>query len=71
MKAMLPRAFPENAFAADYMLKDITYALEIAAEAGVAATGATVTRDRLAEASRRGFGRSYWPVLLKVVDPGG
>jgi 3-hydroxyisobutyrate dehydrogenase-like beta-hydroxyacid dehydrogenase len=70
MKALLPRQFPENAFGADYMVKDLGYALELAEAAGVEAAGAETVRRRLAEASGRGFGRNYWPVLLKVVDGG-
>ena len=67
MKAMLPGEFPENAFAADYALKDLTYALELAHDAGIDAAGAEVAKARLTEAIRRGYGRQYWPVLLKVV----
>jgi len=69
MKAMLPRRFPENAFGTDYARKDLTYALELAREAGVEAAGARVAQRRLDIASARGFGRNYWPVILNVVDP--
>jgi len=67
MKAMLPRDFPENAFAAEYALKDLSYALELARDGGVAIAGAELAGARLAEAIRRGHGQRYWPVLLKVV----
>jgi 3-hydroxyisobutyrate dehydrogenase len=67
LKAMLPRHFPENAFSADYALKDIGYALELARAGGVGAAGAEVARKRLAEAIRRGRGQQYWPVLLEIV----
>ena len=67
MKAMLPRHFPENAFCAEYALKDLGYALELARAGGVGAAGAEVARGRLAEAIRRGHGQKYWPVLLEVV----
>jgi len=69
MKAMLPRRFPEDAFGTDYARKDLAYALELAREAGVDAEGAEVARRRLDAASARGFGRYYWPVILRVVDP--
>jgi hypothetical protein len=68
-KAMLPRRFPEDAFGTDYALKDLSYALDLAREAGVDAAGAEVAGERLKAASARGFGRNYWPVLLRVVDP--
>jgi 3-hydroxyisobutyrate dehydrogenase len=64
---MLPRDFPENAFAAEYALKDLSYALELAREGGIAVAGAELAGARLGEAIRRGDGRRYWPVLLKVV----
>jgi 3-hydroxyisobutyrate dehydrogenase-like beta-hydroxyacid dehydrogenase len=67
MKAMLPGHFPENAFCAEYALKDLLYALELARAGGVGAAGAEVARERLAEAIRRGDGQKYWPVLLDVV----
>lgn len=67
MKAMLPRQFPENAFCAEYALKDLSYALELARAGGVTAAGAEVARDRLARVIGRGHGRQYWPVLLAAV----
>src|SRR5690242_13960368 len=69
MKAMLPRRFPEDAFGTDYARKDLAYALELAREAGIAAEGALVAQRRLDAASARGFGRNYWPVILRMVDP--
>jgi 3-hydroxyisobutyrate dehydrogenase-like beta-hydroxyacid dehydrogenase len=67
IKAMLPRRFPEEAFAVDYAMKDLSYALELARGAGIAAAGAEIAASRFAEASRRGWGRQYWPVLLKLL----
>lgn len=69
MKAMLPRRFPEDAFGTDYARKDLAYALELARDAGIAAEGAEVAKRRLDAASARGFGRNYWPVILRMVDP--
>ena len=69
MKAMLPRRFPEDAFGTDYARKDLAYALDLSREAGVAAEGAVVVQRRLDAASARGFGRNYWPVILRMVDP--
>ena len=67
MKAMLPGVFPERAFSAQYALKDITYALECAAEAGLELAGAELARVRLQQAIAQGFGEQYWPVIAKVV----
>ncbi len=67
MKAMLPGVFPERAFSAQYALKDITYALECAAEAGLELAGAELARARLQQAIAQGFGEQYWPVIARVI----
>jgi len=69
MKSMLPRVFPERAFSTRYAMKDLSYALEMAMEAGVAVQGAQLTMDRLREAERQGHGEEYHPVVLQVIDP--
>jgi len=68
MKAMLPADYPERAFSAEYQLKDLGYALDLAAEAGVTAAGAEHAAALLREAIARGYGAQYWPVIAKVVD---
>lgn len=70
MKAMLPGVFPERAFSTEYMLKDITYALALANEAGIDMRGARNARALLEEAIAAGHGKEYWPVVCKVVDRG-
>ena len=69
MKSMLPRVFPERAFSTRYAMKDLSYALDMAAEAGVAVPGAQLAMDRLREADRQGHGEEYHPVVLQVIDP--
>jgi hypothetical protein len=69
MKSMLPRVFPERAFSTRYAMKDLSYALEMAREAGVAVPGAELTMQRLREAERQGHGDEYHPVVLQVIDP--
>ena len=39
MKSMLPRDFPERAFSTRYAIKDLSYALEMAAAAGLDVPG--------------------------------
>jgi 3-hydroxyisobutyrate dehydrogenase len=67
MKSMLPGNFPERAFSARYALKDITYALECAAEAGLEVPGAELARARLQQVIAQGFGEQYWPVIARVI----
>ena len=67
MKALLPGAYPERAFSAEYMLKDVGYALEIAAECGLRLSGAVNARELLEKTIAAGCGGEYFPALAKVV----
>ena len=70
LKSMLPGDFPERAFSTDYALKDLAYALALAGESGIAATGAGAT-ERILEASRAaGHASEYFPALIEVVERG-
>lgn len=68
MKAVLPGVYPERAFSTEYALKDIGYALELAAEAGVAAPGAELAAATLKRAIEAGDGALYWPVIARVIE---
>jgi len=68
MKAVLPDAFPERAFSTEYALKDLTYALDLAAESGIAPKGAEIARDYLTRAIEQGHGKLYWPAIARVVS---
>jgi 3-hydroxyisobutyrate dehydrogenase-like beta-hydroxyacid dehydrogenase len=68
MKAMLPGAFPERAFSAEYALKDLSYALALASETGLELRGAALVGDRLREAIEAGDGGKYWPVIARLID---
>lgn len=70
MKAVLPGTFPEQAFSTAYALKDLTYALDMAREAGLDLAGAENARRLMNEAIAKGDGDKYWPVLSRVVDRG-
>jgi 3-hydroxyisobutyrate dehydrogenase-like beta-hydroxyacid dehydrogenase len=68
LKAMVPGAFPEDAFPVDYAIKDITLALDLAVQGGVAAAGARTACDLLQAAKRAGFSAEYWPVVVKMIE---
>lgn len=68
MKAMLPGVFPERAFSTKYALKDLSYAIRMAEEAGVPALGADVARELMERAVELGHGEEYWPVLLRSIE---
>jgi 3-hydroxyisobutyrate dehydrogenase-like beta-hydroxyacid dehydrogenase len=66
MKALLPGNFPERAFSTRYAQKDLSYALELAAEFGLAPDGAANTARILENSEEAGFGENYFPALLNV-----
>ena len=70
--AMLPGTYPERAFSTRYALKDLEYALALAAQAGVDASGARLVHARFTRAIAAGDGERYWPVIAEhvAVDEG-
>ncbi len=68
MKAILPGAFPERAFSTEYALKDLSYALELAGDAGLKLRGAELVGTVLQEAIDAGSGDNYFPVIAKHLD---
>ncbi|MDE2378419.1 NAD(P)-dependent oxidoreductase [Bradyrhizobium sp.] len=71
MKAIVAQEFPLRAFSTEYALKDLTYALELAAEAGLNLRGAALVRTVFDEAIDGGMGDAYFPVIAKLIDPAG
>ena len=67
MKAMLPDDFPERAFAIEYALKDMEYALDFAKQARVELSGAKNAMAALERAAVAGNRKKYFPVLVKTV----
>lgn len=68
MGSMLSGDFPEERFPARYALKDVTYALALAADAKVEAYGAKLARAMIEDAVDAGDGEKYWPVILDRVE---
>jgi 3-hydroxyisobutyrate dehydrogenase-like beta-hydroxyacid dehydrogenase len=68
MKALVPGQFPERTFPATYMLKDLSYALELAEQNGLDLRSAKMAGDLLREAIAAGHGDEYWPTILHVID---
>jgi 3-hydroxyisobutyrate dehydrogenase len=68
MKAILPGVFPERAFSAEYALKDLSYALELASDAGIRIRGAELVGLILQEAIDAGSGDNYFPVIAKHIS---
>jgi len=68
MKAIVPGNFPERAFSTEYALKDLSYALELAADAGIKIRGAELIGQVLQEAIDAGSGGAYFPVIAKHIE---
>ena len=68
LKAIVPGNFPERAFSTEYALKDLSYALELAADAGIRIRGAELIGQVLQEAIDAGSGDAYFPVIAKYID---
>ena len=69
MKSMVPQDYPERAFSVRYSIKDLSYALEMADEAGLKVEGARLAMQRLKAAEAAGDGDRYHPVVRKLIDP--
>jgi 3-hydroxyisobutyrate dehydrogenase-like beta-hydroxyacid dehydrogenase len=65
---MLPDEFPERAFPTDYAIKDLSLALQLAADSNIAAGAANQTMEVLQKAHDAGYGANYYPVIIKMVD---
>ena len=68
MKAILAEHYPEGAFPVTYAMKDLDYALELAAEADIDAAGADLVKALFDEAVESELGECYHPVIATLVD---
>ena len=67
-KAMLPREFPEKSFPPEYVLKDMGYVLELAAQVGVSAHVTKLAQRYYTAALNHGWAGRYYPAVIEVVD---
>ena len=70
MKAILRGDYPTRAFSVEYARKDLGYALQLAREAGVDASGARNAEAYLRRAVEAGDGDRYFPVVRRHVAAG-
>ena len=68
LKAIVPGVFPERAFSTEYALKDLSYALELASDAGIKLRGAELIGTILQEAIDAGSEDAYFPVIAKLIE---
>lgn len=67
MKAIFRDDYPAESFPTTYALKDLTYALDLAREAGVDAVGAATVGELLQAACDAGYREEYWPVVRRLL----
>ena len=67
-KSMLPRQFPEKSFPPEYVLKEIGYVLELAAQVGVSAHVTQLAQRYYSAAAANGWSGRYYPAVIEVVD---
>lgn len=67
-KAMLPREFPERSFPAEYVLKDLGYAIELAEDCGVEPKMSLTAQGYYKAAVEAGFGAKYFPSIIELID---
>ncbi len=67
MKHLLPQDYPEGAFSVRYAQKDLSYARELAREAGIKARGADLVATLFDESILAGDGDRYTPVIRKIM----
>ncbi len=67
-KAIIPQVFPLRAFSVAYAKKDLSYALELAAEHGIDAAGARRVDALFDQAIAKGLGEPYFPVVSRLLD---
>ena len=67
MNAMFADAYPRDAFSTSYAMKDLGYALDMADEVGIDATGARQTYELMVEAHKAGWAHEYWPVIRRLL----
>ncbi len=68
LKSLLPEVYPEKAFSVSYADKDLSYALAMAEEGNVEASGAEAVKQRFADAINAGLQDQYFPTIRNVVS---
>ncbi|WP_109467146.1 NAD(P)-dependent oxidoreductase [Albibacillus kandeliae] len=70
MKSMGPRQFPDRSFPPEYVLKDIGYVFDLAADTGVRLPAAARVRDYYEASVANGMAGKYFPGVITLVENG-
>lgn len=67
-KSMVPRDFPAKSFPPEYVLKDLSYVLELASAEGVSAHVAELAQRYYTASVNSDLGGRYYPAVIEIVD---
>jgi 3-hydroxyisobutyrate dehydrogenase-like beta-hydroxyacid dehydrogenase len=70
-KSMLPRTYPEKSFPPEYVMKDLSYMLQLAAEMKVPVRAAELAMKYYKATAEGGFAGKYFPAVIEVIAKGG
>jgi deazaflavin-dependent oxidoreductase (nitroreductase family) len=72
MKSLLPDTHPtQGAFPTSYIIKDLSYALELAESAGLTLEQATTTRRLMERTAEAGYRENYYTAVSRVIGDKG
>lgn len=67
-KSMLPREYPEKSFPPEYVMKDLSYVLELADQTGLTAHAMQLAQRYYKSTAENGWGGHYFPAVREVID---
>jgi 3-hydroxyisobutyrate dehydrogenase-like beta-hydroxyacid dehydrogenase len=69
MKSLLPDHHPtEGAFPTRYILKDLSYAIQLAESSGVTLEQAATTRRLLEATAASGWSEAYYTAVIRTIE---
>lgn len=69
-KAMMVRNFPEKSFPPEYVMKDLSYVLELAREQGLDARVTKLAHRYFQATAENGWSGRYFPAVIEIIDQG-
>jgi 3-hydroxyisobutyrate dehydrogenase-like beta-hydroxyacid dehydrogenase len=70
-KSMAPRTYPEKSFPPEYVMKDLSYVLELAQEMNVPARAAELAMRYYKATAEGGYSGKYFPAVREIIEKGG
>jgi len=67
-KSLQPREYPEKSFPPEYVIKDLSYVLELAKQVDVTPHVAELAKRYYTTTVEEGWGGRYFPAVIEVID---